>query len=172
MFRSLLLIEEVEKRIEALSEARGIPVPQANRLKEESQALKWAVSTIKESLCSQVVLLVGNQELVSTAPYTLGASIRENNGIATAFIMADDSIVRDTKRHFVSPQWDGNHLPPGRLPDWIYSDRYFACTRSGERLLLMFGLIDKSHKSYDYDSVDLRLRELFTSLKWEEKRSV
>jgi hypothetical protein len=126
LIRRLLLVENVGKRLKALSEARGIPKNTEQQMTDESEALSWAFHELHDKLLIDVMILVGDKEFIQKIEGIEQESLETHDELMVCVQFAPDRMIFDNIREFLTRGWNGNRLPEDKLLEYVFCKRYYA----------------------------------------------
>lgn len=177
----LKLLEQIAKRIEALTSVRGTPADITTRLKSEFEAIQWAHDELLQSNFHRVLCVIGQEDLVREVvdPYIYGSY----DSVAWAIcIDPDEVLAAKVYEDLVGKKdWPGNRLPDEKNTSWITcDDRYFAVGDDADptrRALLLNCLVNRPWFSANgADQARLMigtwLDNLYRSMQWDKHTKV
>jgi hypothetical protein len=124
--RKLLSVENVGKRLKALSDARGIPANIEQQTLEESEAILWAYRELRHRYLVDVMIIVGNSSFVRSVDNIDEDKISNHDDISVFLWFEPDKIFFDSTREYLAPGWKGNKMPENKMPVNLFCHRYFA----------------------------------------------
>lgn len=181
----LQTVESVSKRLEALASVRGCPSNVAERLMAESKTLRWAFKELKAQHFTDVMCLVGTNDYISTIP---GLEVQPSEASIEATKLAvflefhpDPLRSEQIKEYLIGDSaWPGDRLPPEKIPEFLFCERYIACGQSDDptkRAVLLNCIVKKEYlaeKGLGVARSELGnwLQNLFIKMKWSDAKSV
>lgn len=147
IIKRLRHLEEVGKRLQAMSDARGIPAPQKAQLTAEAEAIHWAFRDLRQRHFHALVCIAGQEDFVYEFLDTNQIYAADKDIASAILIDPEEPLVDQIHRTLVSnPKWPGDRLAEGKTPKWLHCERYFACgveEHPNKRAVLLYCLVDK-----------------------------
>jgi hypothetical protein len=126
VIRKLLCIENVGKRLKALSDARGIPANVEQQTSDESEAILWAYRELRHKYLTDAMIIVGNSSFIRTVDGIQEDKISDHDDVSVFLWFESDRVFFDAAREYLAPDWKGNRLPDNKIPANLFCHRYFA----------------------------------------------
>lgn len=183
IIKQLRVIEDVSKRLEALSQARGIADDVSERMKKEADSLSWAHKELVQIHFGKAVCVIGQKDLVEEIEGLKPEYINHipEHDLISVIIFDAEKIVSDRiHQYLIGPDWPGDKFPEDKMSEWLFCERYYACGDDedpSKRAVLLHCFLKKDWLN-DVGLAKARLLisswllDIYQSMQWDKFRKV